>query len=91
MAGQSLTLLRDWLEKNGKKLMQNAVNLEYACKVLDGLGLRTKLARVRDAMTRPSVVLPTPGGPQRIIEGRRSVSMACTRGLPGPKRCPWPT
>jgi hypothetical protein len=32
-----------WIEKNGKKLFQNAVNLEYAWNTLEQLGLRKKL------------------------------------------------
>jgi hypothetical protein len=33
----------NWIEKNGKKLIQNAVNIEYAKNTLDQLGLREKL------------------------------------------------
>ncbi len=33
-----------WIEKNGKKLLQHAVDVEYAVKTLDELGLREKLA-----------------------------------------------
>ncbi|MFL5814426.1 MAG: hypothetical protein ACJ763_12680 [Bdellovibrionia bacterium] len=32
-----------WIEKNGKKLIQNAVNIEYAWDTLEKLGLRKKL------------------------------------------------
>ena len=32
-----------WIEKNGKKLIQNAVNIEYAWNLIEELGLRTKL------------------------------------------------
>ena len=59
-----------------------------------------KLALVVSAMILASVVLPTPGGPQRIMEPvlaepnvaeslpSRSI---CTRsGLPGPNRCSCP-
>ena len=42
------------------------------------------------AISRASVVLPTPGGPQRIIECSRPDSKATRSGLPGPSRCCWP-
>src|SRR5687767_8371776 len=43
------------------------------------------------AMIRASVVLPTPGGPHRIMECGLPASNASRRGLPGPSRCDWPT
>ena len=43
-------------------------------------------ARVCAASTRASVVLPVPGGPQKIIERGRSASMATRSGLPGASR-----
>jgi hypothetical protein len=36
-----------WIEKNGKKLIQNAVNIEYAKNTLDQLGLREKLQSIK--------------------------------------------
>ncbi len=42
------------------------------------------------AISRASVVLPVPGGPQRIIECSRPDSKATRSGLPGPSRCCWP-
>ena len=53
------------------------------------------LACVVSAMILASVVLPTPGGPQRIMEpDPESSSLSrsiCTRnGLPGPSRCSCP-
>jgi hypothetical protein len=39
---------RGWLEKNGKKLMQHAVNLEYAWDTLEKLGLRKKLVSIKN-------------------------------------------
>ena len=42
------------------------------------------------AIRRASVVLPTPGGPHRIIECSRPDSKATRSGLPGPSRCCWP-
>jgi hypothetical protein len=37
----------NWIEKNGKKLIQNAVNIEYAWDTLEKLGLRTKLIEIQ--------------------------------------------
>jgi hypothetical protein len=42
------------------------------------------------ASSRASVVLPTPGGPHRIIECTRPDSNAARSGRPGPSRCCWP-
>jgi hypothetical protein len=36
-----------WIEKNGKKLIQNAVNIEYAKNTLDQLGLQKKLQSIK--------------------------------------------
>jgi hypothetical protein len=36
-----------WIEKNGKKLIQNAINIEYAKNTLDQLGLREKLQSIK--------------------------------------------
>src|SRR3954451_13394476 len=52
------------------------IELEVAEKV-------TNCARVVLAMIRASVVLPEPGGPQKIIDGMRSVSIALRRKRPG--------
>ena len=51
----------------------------------------TKRARVPRAMTLASVVLPLPGGPQKIIEGTTSRSSARRSARPGPSRCSCPT
>jgi hypothetical protein len=37
----------NWIEKNGKKLFQNAVNIEYAWNTLEQLGLRSKLQEIK--------------------------------------------
>ena len=42
------------------------------------------------ATSRASVVLPVPGGPQRIIEWRLRPSSSRRSGLPGASRCDWP-
>lgn len=44
----SHSYVRGWIEKNGKKLIQHAVNIEYAIQILDRLGLRQKLMAVND-------------------------------------------
>src|SRR5205823_5650565 len=36
-----------WIEKNGKKLFQNATDLEYAWNTLEDLGLRKKLLALK--------------------------------------------
>jgi len=38
----------EWIEKNGKKLFQNAMDLEYAWNLLEDLGLREKLISIRN-------------------------------------------
>ena len=43
--------------------------------------------RVWLAMTRARVVLPTPGGPQNIMEGSRSEAIIRRRIFPSPSRC----
>jgi hypothetical protein len=37
----------NWIEKNAKKLIQNAVNIEYAWETLEKLGLRKKLIEIQ--------------------------------------------
>ena len=44
-------------------------------------------ALVRFAMMRASVVLPTPGGPQKIIEPTLSFSISRRSTFPSPSRC----
>ena len=51
---------------------------------------RHEVRSVAAAMTRASVVLPLPGGPQRIIERTRSLAMACVSSEFGAKRCSLP-
>ncbi len=43
------------------------------------------------ASSRASVVLPTPGGPQKIIECGLPAASATASGLPSPRRWRWPT
>src|SRR5438445_2609843 len=51
----------------------------------------TNRARVVLAMMRASVVSPDPGGPQRIIDGMRSLAMALRRKRPSPNPSSRPT
>src|SRR3954447_17278925 len=51
----------------------------------------TNRARVLLAMMRASVVFPDPGGPQKIMDGMRSVSMAVRRNRPSPRSSSRPT
>ncbi len=44
-----------WLEKNGKKILQHAVNLEYAINWLDRLGFRQKLRPLGDVNQKDSL------------------------------------
>ena len=41
--GSMGTYVREWIEKNGKKLFQNSVDIEYAWNTTEDLGLREKL------------------------------------------------
>ena len=43
------------------------------------------------AMSRASVVLPVPAGPQRMTDDNRSVSISARSGRPGPRRWSCPT
>ncbi len=49
------------------------------------------VACVIAAIIFASVVLPVPGGPQKIIDVGSSCSIASRSGLPGPSRCCCPT
>src|SRR5438309_211065 len=51
----------------------------------------TKCDEVTRAISRASVVLPLPGGPQRTIDPNRSSSMARRSSCSGPTRCCCPT
>ena len=46
---------------------------------------------IRSAVSRASVVFPTPGGPHRTKECSFFASKASLRGFPGPIKCAWPT
>ena len=50
----------------------------------------TNSAFVMSAMTCASVVLPVPGGPEKMTEGNRSASIARRSNLPGARICSCP-
>src|SRR6202011_224492 len=50
-----------------------------------------KSALVMRAMILARVVLPVPGGPQKIIDVGSSCSICTRNGFPGPTRCSCPT
>src|SRR5437870_9516661 len=52
--------------------------------------MERKSALNASAINRASVVLPVPGGPQRIIECGLPEAKATASALPGPSRCRWP-
>ncbi len=45
---------------------------------------------VASAISRASVVLPVPGGPQKMTDESRSASISRRSGRPSPSRCSWP-
>ena len=53
--------------------------------------ISSNAAPVRSATMRAIVVFPVPGGPNRIIDGGRSSSIASRSAEPGPSTCCWPT
>ena len=57
---------------------------------LDTADSCTKAARVARATIRARVVLPTPGGPQKIADGMASRSIARRSGRPSPINCSCP-
>jgi hypothetical protein len=51
----------------------------------------TDTAFADSAMSRASVVLPVPGGPQKINDRSFPEPSMPLRSFPGPSRCSWPT
>lgn len=47
--------VKTWIEKNGKKLILNAVNVNKTWELLDGFGLRKKLIALSDSMEMNSL------------------------------------
>ena len=73
------------------RFVAEAITRRISATLLSTPLIRMNLACVISAMTRASVVLPLPGGPEKITEGKRSASMARRKSLPGPRICSWPT
>lgn len=77
---------RRWLEKNAAKLLNNAVNVEAADKVLKKLGLTTKLADVGEkndpqSMNQLLKLTPLPSLPINSGPGQDASLTAATLGV----------
>ena len=75
-----MSLIRHMAEDDGMTVLISLIPLVTAEKSINS-------ALVMPAMIRASVVLPTPGGPQKIIEERLSLSMSLRSTFPSPRRC----
>ena len=53
--------------------------------------MQTNVQPADAARTRPTLVLPQPGGPQRMSDGRWPLSTAARSTVPGPSASAWPT
>ena len=92
-------LLKRWISSTNSSVRSPRMALWSASFITSRISLMPlvtalklmKFAFVRPAMMRASVVLPTPGGPQKIIELTRSSSMSWRSTLPAPSRCVCPT
>ena len=73
-----------------RSLASSIICLSSATPALVAL-TELKWESVMLAMMYARVVLPLPGGPQRIMEGSWSASIALLRVRPSPTRCSWPT
>src|SRR5437588_668434 len=74
-----------------RRFAADATTLRISATLLSTPLSRSNFAWVISAMTWASVVLPVPGGPDRITEGNRSASMARRKSFPGPRMCSCPT
>ena len=68
----------------------SAIAARRSATPLDTADSCTKTDRVARATIRASVVLPTPGGPQKIADGTASRSIARRSGRPSPISASWP-
>ena len=92
-------LLKRWISSTKTMVRLPVLACASACFMTSRISLMPLVtaeksmneAQVRRAITRAKVVLPTPGGPQKIIEGVRSASIMERRALPGPIWWDWPT
>src|SRR5688500_11718435 len=76
-----------WRRECSATAMTSLISLMPASTALNA----TNRARVAFAINLASVVLPVPGGPHRMIERRRSCSIASRSGRPGARMSCWPT
>src|SRR5919204_565235 len=74
-----------------RRLVAAAITRRISATLLSTPLNLTNFACVRSAMMCASVVLPVPGGPDKITDGKRSASMARRSSFPGPRMCSWPT
>ena len=92
-------LLKRWISSTKTIVLPPKRRLSSACCMTARISLMPLVtaeksinsAFVRLAMMCASVVFPTPGGPQKIIDETPSVSIRRRSTLPGPSRCRWPT
>ena len=91
-------LLKRWISSTNTIVRSPKRRLSSACCMTCRISLMPLVtaeksmnaALVRLAMMRASVVLPTPGGPQKIMELMRSPSIRRRSTLPSPSRWVWP-
>jgi hypothetical protein len=74
-----------------RRFVAAAMTRRISATLLSTPLIRMNFACVISAMMRANVVLPLPGGPEKITEGNRSASIARRRSLPGARMCSWPT
>ena len=92
-------LLKRWISSTNTIVRSPKRRLSSACCMTCLISLMPlvtaeksmNVALVWFAMMRASVVLPTPGGPQKIMEEIWSCSIRRRSTLPGPSRWVWPT
>ncbi|MOA05971.1 hypothetical protein D3C78_1255850 [compost metagenome] len=92
-------LLKRWISSTNRMVCLPMARFCWACSIAARMSLtpentadnamNSHLKAV--AVRRAKVVLPTPGGPQKIIECGFPDWNARRSGLPSPSKCDWPT
>ena len=90
--------MKRWISSTKRMVRSPIIRLRSAAAITSLISLMplvtalksTNSAWVRRAMMRARVVLPTPGGPQKIMEEIKSWSMSWRRIFPSPNRWRWP-
>src|SRR5574344_341065 len=77
-------------ENKDLDLAESMTSLTSFTPALTAERVKKSLSRVFEIIWA-RVVLPTPGGPQRMNEERLPESIMLRRIHPGPTRCSWPT